>query len=101
MNFLRQWLNDDIQLSRPVTSFEGDMANGYLMAELLVQLGLLSNLDGIVDSQTPSAMISNLTCVRKPLIDLGIAFGSKDANDVMVQKEGAASNLCYKVPSQQ
>ena len=97
MNFLRTWLNEDIKLSRPVNSFEEDMANGYLLGELLHQLGLLPNLDGLVDNQQPAGMVANLVAVRKPLIDLGIKFESKDANNIMTQCEGAASNLCYKI----
>jgi len=29
------WLNDEVQLSKKVTSFENDFANGYLFGELL------------------------------------------------------------------
>jgi len=31
------WLNDEVQLSRKVTSFEVDFANGYLFGELLAK----------------------------------------------------------------
>jgi len=29
------WLNDEVQLSKKITSFENDFANGYLFGELL------------------------------------------------------------------
>lgn len=29
------WLNDEVQLSRKVTSFEKDFSNGFLFGELL------------------------------------------------------------------
>ena len=41
MELLRSWLNDTVGLSRHVTDFEGDMANGYLFGEVLCQHGLL------------------------------------------------------------
>ena len=41
MELLRSWVNDELKLSRPVSSFEVDMANGYLIGEILVRHGLL------------------------------------------------------------
>ena len=41
MELLRSWVNDELKLSRSVSSFEVDMANGYLIGEILVRHGLL------------------------------------------------------------
>jgi hypothetical protein len=32
---LQNWLNREIELSKPVEQFEKDFANGYLLGELL------------------------------------------------------------------
>ena len=47
MELLRSWVNDDLQLSRHVNSFEKDMANGYLIGEILARHGLLRSMDAL------------------------------------------------------
>lgn len=39
------WLNDEVQLSRKVTSFEKDFSNGYLFGELLSKFNQQLNFD--------------------------------------------------------
>ena len=34
-DLLLSWLNDEVQLSKKITNFESDFANGYLFGELL------------------------------------------------------------------
>ena len=97
MNILRDWINDEVQLSRPVVAFEQDMASGYLLGELLYKLGVMTSMEGLVDKGTPKAMVQNLSVLRQPLLDLGLKFESKLANELMTQKQGAASNLCYQI----
>ena len=97
MNILRDWINDEVQLSRPVVAFEQDMASGYLLGELLYKLGVMTSMEGLVDKGTPKAMVQNLSVLRQPLLDLGLKFESKLANELMTQKQGSASNLCYQI----
>ena len=94
---LRSWLNDSIGLSRPVVDFEGDMANGFLLGEVLCQHGLLPSMVGLVDRETPAAKVQNLTICQQPLIDLGVKFSSKIANELMTEAKGTAVNLCYQL----
>ena len=71
MELLRSWLNDEMQLSRPVSSFETDLANGYLIGEILARHGLLRSMDALQDKETPGAKVNNLTAVQQALLDIG------------------------------
>jgi hypothetical protein len=95
-DLLRKWIND-IGLSRPVQSFERDLANGYLFAELLQRHGLLSSVEGLKDSEAPASKVANLTACQQPLLDLGLKFNSKIANELMTETKGTAVNLCYQL----
>ena len=69
MELLRSWVNEDLKLSRNVSSFEMDMANGYLIGEILSRHGLLRSMDALQDKQTPNAKIHNFTVVQQALLD--------------------------------
>jgi len=97
MELLRSWVNDELKLSKPVDSFEVDMANGFLLGEILVRHGLLRSMDQLADKVTPTAKISNFNAVQQPLLDLGVKFDSNIANSIMTEKKGVATNLCYQL----
>ena len=100
MELLRSWVNDELKLSRSVSSFEVDMANGYLIGEILVRHGLLPGhapLDSLQDKESPNAKISNFGMVQQALLDLGVKFDSQIANSIMTEKKGVATNLCYQL----
>ena len=100
MELLRSWVNDELKLSRPVSSFEVDMANGYLIGEILVRHGLLPGhapLEALQDKESPNAKISNFGMVQQALLDLGVKFDSQIANSIMTEKKGVATNLCYQL----
>ena len=100
MELLRSWVNDELKLSRSVSSFEVDMANGYLIGEILVRHGLLPGhapLDALLDKESPNAKISNFGLVQQALLDLGVKFDSQIANSIMTEKKGVATNLCYQL----
>ena len=100
MELLRSWVNDELKLSRSVSSFEVDMANGYLIGEILVRHGLLPGhapLEALQDKESPNAKISNFGMVQQALLDLGVKFDSQIANSIMTEKKGVATNLCYQL----
>ena len=94
---LAQWLNNDVELSQKVTNLEEDFANGYLFGELLCQHSLLPSMAGLVDKETPSAKVQNLTICQQALLDLGVKFNSKIANELMTETKGTAVNMCYQL----
>ena len=98
MELMKSWINDDLGISRPVISFEADLANGFVFGEILSRHGLLGcNLSALSDSESPHAKTSNFTRLQQPLLDLGIRFNSKLANEIMTEKKGAAASLCYNL----
>ena len=82
---------------RRVEDFEADMANGYLLAELLDAHGLLPAGSRVVDRENPSAKVQNLTICQQPLLDLGVKFSSKIANELMTETKGTAVQLVYQL----
>ena len=73
------------------------MANGYLLAELLDAHGLLPAGSRVVDRENPSAKVQNLTSIQQPLLDLGVKFDSKIANELMTETKGTAVNMLYQM----
>lgn len=96
MEVLRAWL-DELGLSRQVVNFEEDLCNGYLLGEILHCYGMLPTLDMLQDKDSPTAKVNNFTALQQPLLDLGLKFNSKIANEVMTERKGAAVNLCYQL----
>lgn len=94
---LQAWVNDEVVLSRPVLSFEDDLANGYLLAELLHRHSLVSKLDVFADKQAPNAKIENFRQLHPVLVDLGVKFDSRLANAMIAKKSGVALNLVYQL----
>lgn len=43
------WLNDEVQLSKKITNFEKDFANGYLLGELLSKYNQQLNFHDFID----------------------------------------------------
>lgn len=46
---IRSWLNDEVQLSRPVVDFERDFSNGYLIGELLTKFNQQMDFNFFID----------------------------------------------------
>jgi hypothetical protein len=94
---LQAWVNDDVGLSRPVRSFEEDLASGYLLAELLHRHRIVPKLEGFSDKQSAAAKIENFRKLQPALVDLGVRFDSRLANAMMTKRAGVALNLVYQL----
>jgi len=94
---LLAWVNEEVRLTRPVLNFEEDLANGYLLAELLHRHMILPKLDGFSDKQGPNSKIENFRRLQPALVDLGVKFDSRLANAMMAKKSGVALNLIYQL----
>jgi hypothetical protein len=56
---LSSWVNDELQLSRIITDFERDFANGYLLGEILFKVGLQTDFVEFKDELKPRSITSN------------------------------------------
>lgn len=97
MERLKDWLNQQVRLSRVITEFEVAFANGYLLGELLARHALLKSMDGLVDKLTPAAKITNFALLHDSLVEHGIDFDTKMANAIMTERKGAAADLLASV----
>ena len=89
MELLKAWANETLPSScRQIDHFEGDLCNGYLLGVLLDEHGLLPQGTQLQDSEAPSVKVANLTAIQQPLLDLGVKFNSKLANDLMTETKG-------------
>jgi len=98
MELLKSWVNQTLPPScRPVEDFEGDLCNGYIFGQLLEEHGLLPPGAPLLDSEAPRDKVTNLTTVQQSLLDLGVKFNSKIANELMTETKGTAVNMCYQL----
>lgn len=49
-DIILNWINDQVQLSRRITNFEKDFANGYLFGELLAKYNQELNFNSFIDT---------------------------------------------------
>lgn len=99
-DILRQWLNDELQLSRPVQSFERDLANGYLVGEILNKLGYLKNNvfhATFKDNKHPLTLVSNWGTIASTLDHINIRLSPHEASEVKEARAGAALRLVYQL----
>ena len=98
MELLKAWANETLPSScRQIDHFEGDLCNGYLLGVLLDEHGLLPQGTQLQDSEAPSVKVANLTAIQQPLLDLGVKFNSKLANDLMTETKGVGINMMYQL----
>ncbi|KAI8829998.1 hypothetical protein BJ741DRAFT_367645 [Chytriomyces cf. hyalinus JEL632] len=104
---LASWLHQDVGLTRKVrpTDLEASFQSGYLFAELLHRLGVLSSLDedsGFVNNPPTNmeASIANFTLIERVLKEkLNIKLSPNTAFDLITAKPGCAGSLLYQIKS--
>uniref|UniRef100_A0A672IYT4 Sperm flagellar 2 n=1 Tax=Salarias fasciatus TaxID=181472 RepID=A0A672IYT4_SALFA len=91
---LCRWLNQELQLSRVVEpkTLARDFSNGYLIGEVLHKYQLQSDF-----SLTSISKVNNFTRLEPTLKLLGISFNINTAQDLMQEKQGAATHLLYQL----
>ena len=94
---LMRWCNDALHLSRPVTSFERDFSNGFLLGEVLAKFNQQPDFDRFIDSSKSNAKINNFCMLEPTMRRMRIKFDSKIAYNIMRGERGAANKLLYQV----
>lgn len=95
------WLNDDVRLSRKVTEFERDFANGYLLGELLSKHGLVQNFEeDFVNESTLAAKRQNWATVQDaisgaPQLDVRLTDGQ--VREMMDEDRGSSLKLLFQL----
>lgn len=96
---LCEWLNDDFHLSRSVEpeQFEDSFKSGYLLAELLNQIGIIEDLKHYQNSNNLDSSIHNYSLLEPVLRDVGLTLTSSMAFDLITAKKGVAFKLLYNL----
>ncbi|CAK9003010.1 unnamed protein product [Durusdinium trenchii] len=95
------WLNDDVRLSRKVTAFERDFANGYLLGELLSKHGLLQNFEETFTNESNlTAKRQNWSIVQEVLQaapELGVKLTDGQVREMMDEDRGSSLKLLFQL----
>ncbi|XP_029960089.1 sperm flagellar protein 2 [Salarias fasciatus] len=96
---LCRWLNQELQLSRVVEpkTLARDFSNGYLIGEVLHKYQLQSDFSLFMKKDTSISKVNNFTRLEPTLKLLGISFNINTAQDLMQEKQGAATHLLYQL----
>ncbi|XP_066229610.1 sperm flagellar protein 2 isoform X1 [Saccopteryx leptura] len=96
---LCQWLNQELKVSQTVspTSFAKVFASGYLIGEVLHKFDLQDDFLEFSESRVSSAKINNFSRLEPTLRLLGVQFDQKVANNIIMEKPGAATKLLYQL----
>lgn len=91
------WLNEEVRLTREITSLSEDFSNGYLLGELLAAYNQQHHFARFIDNDTPDAKIRNYCLLEPTMRQVGVHFNSKVAFDLMNFKPGAMKTLLYEL----
>ena len=92
-----RWLNEDLRLSPPVTSFEEDFANGYRFGQILNMFNQQVDFSQFTDDDKSDTKIHNFSRLRPTLDRLQVPFDTRTVQYLMAGKRGAAVKVLYQL----
>ncbi|XP_054867451.1 sperm flagellar protein 2 isoform X2 [Amphiprion ocellaris] len=98
-DILCRWLNQDLRLSKAVESdtFASDFSSGYLIGEVLHKYQLQKDFSMFMKKDTSISKVNNFTRIEPTLKLLGMSFDINTAQDLMQEKQGAATHLLHQL----
>jgi hypothetical protein len=96
---LLQWLNDEVQLSEPVTSFHSSFRDGYLLGEILFRYNQLMTFDHFIHHGTPQSVLDNFGLLQPVILKIGVKFNSQMATEIMKGNESTTKSILYELKS--
>lgn len=85
----------------PISNFERDLSNGFCFGEILAHpdydLLTAESFAAFASNDSAEAKVGNFQMLAPVLRDLGIKFDSLIANQIMVEKQGAAQRLLHQM----
>ncbi|TNN44657.1 Sperm flagellar protein 2 [Liparis tanakae] len=78
-------------------TFASDFSSGYLIGEVLHKYQLQNDFSMFMKKDTSISRLNNFTRVEPTLRLLGISFDTNAAQEVMEEKQGAATRLLYQL----
>ena len=96
-DFLIQWLNEEIKLSKLIINIPTDFRTGYLFAELLHKMNHLPVLSQYRNGTKKGDILHNLDNLQKNLSQIGIILDEKSKNKIMNSDIYTSRIYLYKI----
>lgn len=96
-NLLIQWLNEEVQLSEPISDFHDTFRDGYLLGEILYRYNQLLIFDRFIRNGTPQNTLDNFALLQPVMLKIGIRFNGQVASDLMKGDESATKSIIYEI----
>lgn len=94
---LANWINNELELSKHVDSFEKDFANGYLFGEILQRYKQQSADDEFSKKSNRDSKINNFCLLEPTFKSLNIKFNAQLIDDIMKEKRGSAMRILIQL----
>ena len=94
---LKDWLNNEVKLSKKVDNINEDFHNGYLFAELLHKTKQIPNLSIYINSNKEKDIIHNFCFLSKTFLDMNIILDEKSRNNIINKSPYTSQKFLYKI----
>lgn len=94
---LIRWVNENVGLSREVTSIENDFSDGYLLGELLNKFNQQHDFSKFSNAGGTEAKLLNFNLLGPSMRALGVHFNAGTAKKIMSKDASAAKTLLYEL----
>lgn len=95
----KEWAESTFTLPRDVELMERDMSNGFVMAHMLRQAGLVNEDDYefINDSAHPEEMLKNFSVINRACKQIGITVTKRMVAEILSEQPGSAAALVMDI----
>nr|CCA27766.1 flagellar protein putative [Albugo laibachii Nc14] len=94
---LRNWLQNDCNLSLPPNRLEDVFANAYHFGQVLFRLDFVHDKSAFRDSNTNTARIINFCRLHSILKPLNVHFDAQIAIGILSKKNGIAASVLFQL----
>jgi len=97
MEQLKNWLNNEIKLSKKIDNISDDFQNGYLFAELLYKHKIIPDISIYTNSKLEKDIIHNFCYLSKTFLDMNIVLDEINRNKIIQKSPYTAQVYLYKI----
>ena len=97
MEQLKNWLNNEIKLSKKIDNISDDFKNGYLFAELLYKHKIIPDISIYTNSKLEKDIIHNFCYLSKTFLDMNIVLDEINRNKIIQKSPYTAQVYLYKI----
>ena len=97
MEQLKNWLNNEMKLSKKIDNISEDFQNGYVFAELLYKHKIIPDISIYSNSKEEKDIIHNYCYLSKTFLDMNIVLDEINRNKIMQKSPYTAQVYLYKI----